>query len=193
MTDMIAPWPVTEAGRREFERSVRAMLGHTVQGARYLFPASSDHIERRHFAGFDEVDMGVELLTAAGGVFSVFWHMEGFNEGLAVARGTPAPLADRHVTGLTVSDTVEWRRIRGSPVTAVGLAWHVPNENCPEAVWALRLMLGDALSLVIALGEAHEVRQITYMPDSLVVIFDEAVARNYHIPASVQSSWGGLV
>jgi hypothetical protein len=68
-------------------------------------------------------------------------------------------------------------------------AFHVPNEGCPEALWAMRLDFSGGRSAVVALGEMAG-DSLGYLPDGLVAIFDEAEAREYRIGSSAQSAWG---
>ena len=77
-------------------------------------------------------------------------------------------------------------------IEEVAAAWHVPNEGCPDTIWAVRLSLSEGATIVVALGEVEdEVAQ--YQPDALLVIFGETAARAYQPPASAESAFGTAI
>ncbi|MEU3776094.1 hypothetical protein AB0F11_23335 [Streptomyces sp. NPDC032472] len=130
----------------------------------------------------------MELVMASGITLALSWAMDGLNEGLAIelweaGESNAGSIAET----VDVSDHLEWATFLGGSIVNVTPALHVPNEGCPEMPWAFRLDFSNSLSLVIALGESKG-SGFTYMPDSLVVIFDESTAAAYRIPASSTSS-----
>ncbi|MQS10119.1 hypothetical protein [Streptomyces alkaliphilus] len=134
--------------------------------------------------------MAIELGMESGSVLVLSWAMDGFNEGMAVEFRRPGESG----TGLPgdpidVSYHPDWENFLGVPIVSTKIAWHVPNEGCPEMPWSYNFEFSDESSLVIALGEA-EGQGFTYMPDSLLVFFDEMLAAEYKIPASASSSLG---
>ncbi|MEU7182033.1 MULTISPECIES: hypothetical protein [Streptomyces] len=134
--------------------------------------------------------MAVELGLESGSVLVLAWAMDGVNEGMAIEFRSPGESGTKSLGDpIDVSNHIDWRRFLGVPIASVGVAWHVPNEGCPEMPWAYRFGFSDESSLVIALGES-EGTGFTYMPDALVVIFDEGIAAAYKIPASGSSSSG---
>ncbi|MDF2254445.1 hypothetical protein [Streptantibioticus ferralitis] len=137
-----------------------------------------------------EVDLAVELVMASGAVLAFDWAMDGLNEGLAIElRGHGEQGARPMGEAVDVSNHVEWARFLGKTITDITPVWHVPNEGCVEMPWSFRLDFCNSSSVVIALGESKG-GGFTYMPDSLVVIFEESMAAAYKIPASSTSSLG---
>lgn len=137
--------------------------------------------------------MGIELTNSSGWRSQFRWVMDDVQEGLGIAE---TPDDDHDVAPLSLLDVSaerEWAPLLRRPITHVALAWHRPAEDALEAVWSVRLGF-DSDEVVIALGEAADDREtICYMPDSIVVIFDEDVARSYEPLSSLGSSWGGLI
>ncbi|KNB53112.1 hypothetical protein AC230_10475 [Streptomyces caatingaensis] len=133
--------------------------------------------------------MAVQLVLA-NSVVTLSWAMDGANEGLAIElSGRDAPNAGPSGDMVAVGERMEWVGLLGRSIVSVTPAWHVPNEGCSDMPWAFRMDFSNGSSVVIALGES-EGSEITYMPDSLVAIFDEDVADAYRIPASSTSSYG---
>ncbi|MCX5263198.1 hypothetical protein [Streptomyces sp. NBC_00199] len=134
--------------------------------------------------------MAVDLVMSTGAALSLSWAMDGLNEGMAIELREPGE-SDADLPGDTVdvSDHVDWERFLGADIVEISPAWHVPNDGCPEMPWAYRLGFSNKSSLVIALGST-EGEGFTYMPDELIVFFDESLAASYTIPASDTSSRG---
>ncbi|MGX2995077.1 hypothetical protein JNUCC64_12385 [Streptomyces sp. JNUCC 64] len=134
--------------------------------------------------------MAVDLVMANGAVLSLSWAMDGLSEGMAIELREPGE-SDVDLPGdaIDVSGHVDWGRFLGVDVTEISPAWHVPNEGCPEMPWAYRLAFSNRSSLVVALGAA-EGEGFVYMPNELIVFFDESLAASYTIPASDTSSRG---
>lgn len=171
--------------------STGVACGRTDRGGPLPFPFTSERAYRRHFKAFDEVDAGLELVLLSRLRLELRWEMQGEREMLSLRthRDLPSVAAWQ---SLDVSQADEWARMTFSPITAIAGAWHSPCEGCEE-LWAVRLTC-DAENVVVALGEAGDgSSRIRYMPDSLVVIFDEGEAKAYETLASFGSSWGGIV
>ncbi|MFF1487299.1 hypothetical protein ACIGZH_32680 [Streptomyces sp. NPDC058319] len=134
--------------------------------------------------------MAVDLIMSTGAALSLSWAMDGLNEGMAIELREPGE-SDADLPGDTVdvSDHVDWERFLGVDIVEIIPAWHVPNDGCPEMPWAYRLGFSNKSSLVIALGSA-EGEGFAYMPDELIVFFDESLAASYTILASDTSSRG---
>ncbi|MEU1407034.1 hypothetical protein ABZ471_32640 [Streptomyces sp. NPDC005728] len=134
--------------------------------------------------------MAVDLVMSTGAALSLSWAMDGLNEGMAIGLREPGEsAADSPGDAVDVSDHADWERFLGAEIVEIGSAWHVPNEGCPEMPWAYRLGFSNKSFLVVALGTA-EGEGFTYMPDELIVFFDEGLAASYRIPASDTSSRG---
>jgi hypothetical protein len=140
-----------------------------------------------------EVSLGVELVWATGANMIVSWAMEGEIEGIS-ADLSPcnSESSDERVSWSDVSAVPQWRSLLGLVVTNVAIASYMPTGKPPETLWAVRLGLKGAGSVVIALGEADG-DDLAYHPHGLVIVFDESVARCYQIPGSSTSAWGNTL
>ncbi|CAM5595877.1 MULTISPECIES: hypothetical protein [Streptomyces] len=134
--------------------------------------------------------MAVDLIMSTGAALSLSWAMDGLREGIAIEFREPGE-SDADLPGDTidVSDHVDWGRFLGANIEEISPAWHIPNKGCPEMPWAYRLRFSNESNLVIALG-ASDGERFTYMPDELIVFFDESLAASYRIPGSETSSLG---
>jgi hypothetical protein len=83
-----------------------------------------------------------------------------------------------------------WQDRQGARVRNLASVSYKPTENSPLIPWAIRFDFTDSPSFVIALGEIVD-GGVVYHPHSLVVIFDEGVARAYRPIESSDASWGG--
>ncbi|MBP2337375.1 hypothetical protein JOF41_003553 [Saccharothrix coeruleofusca] len=134
--------------------------------------------------------MAVELVMSTGATLSLSWAMDGLNEGVAIELREPEESdVDLPRDTVDVSGHVDWEMFLGAHIVEISPAWHIPNEGCPEMPWAYRLGFSNESSLVIALGVAKG-RGFAYMPDELIVFFDEGLAASYMIPVSDTSSRG---
>lgn len=135
--------------------------------------------------------MDVTLLLDDGRSAVVSWAMDGLVEGIDLrirrSSGTVLEIDEADVTG-----TLEWRCLVDHVIEEVAAAWHVPNEGCPETLWAVRLSLSEGSTIAVALGEV-ETDIVQYQPDALVVLFDETAARAYQPPASAETAFGTAI
>jgi hypothetical protein len=186
----IIPWAALDHGLQPLHELAGALVGDRLRAVRYAVPAGErwphGHLaERVH-----EVDMGVDIFTGRATALRLRWEMDGLNEGLGIGllAGLDGPSTDS-AEGIDVSEHADWKPLLGRTVEGVAFATHVPNEGCPDSLWAMRLDLTGSASVTIALGESKGDR-IGYQPDALVVMFDGADARAYRIPASALPAWG---
>ena len=166
------------------------MVGSAFSHVAYLEPATTDLTEPRTGEGFDEAGVGLEFTTSDGAVFSAVWQMEGYNEGLSFGPGDGESRHRRYaLRRFDVTRSAQWQPLLGPRVTGVGVGWHVPNEGCAEAVWAVRLDLEGGRTVLVALGRSEGTGVLDYQPDEVVVVFDEELAESYRIPAQTKSAW----
>ncbi|MEU4476204.1 hypothetical protein [Micromonospora sp. NPDC023888] len=168
-----------------------AIAARRLRGVTYFVPPGLEWVEEDSSAGPIHVaDMGVSLIFDDV-TLNVAWSMNGFNEGLAVvATDTVDPLFfGRSAVAVDASGIHPWPSRLGHGVEGISWAWHQPCDDCPDLLWSVRLDFGAPGSAIIALGEVEQGTP-RYMPDSLLVLFDETVARSYLIPAGEGSSWG---
>ncbi|WP_238016051.1 hypothetical protein KZZ52_26090 [Dactylosporangium sp. AC04546] len=172
-TDLLA-----EIGQRIVGASVlRVTYRQTEHGGLNVPPSGSAH----------EVDLEVVLRLSAG-VVSVAWERDDLVEGLAIGW---EDLADLEGVASVPADNCEhWQKLVGRTITDVHASWQVSEIDCPESMWSVRLSFGPELHAVIALGELDRLGRPTYHPDSLLLLFDESVARSYRPPGAAASAWG---
>jgi hypothetical protein len=160
---------------RDAQSSVLTLMGARLAGVtyRYLPGLDTEEYEGRE-PGVDGDIAAVMLDLGDRGGYALTWSMDRFQQALALL---PAE-SYRAVADAEFDAAADgpWRTLLGQQIESCAVAWHVAEEGCPEAVWALRLNFSGA-SVVIALGELRD--QPSYMPDELVVIFDPDVARTY--------------
>jgi hypothetical protein len=126
------------------------------------------------------MDVILDLDDGSSAVIS--WAMDGLVEGLGLRTRLTA---DVEVTGddADATTTVEWQDLVGQRIEAVAAAWHIPNEGCPETLWATRLVLSGGESITIALGEIED-DVLRYHPTALLVLFGDLAALAYQPPGS---------
>lgn len=191
--ELLSPSPTTDQARDELIQTLRDVIGLRITDVRYLVPITSDRTTADRANGFDQVDMGIELVLTDSRTFVAAWEMKGYCEGLAFGLfPSNNYIRNERVKPIGAAYLEEWKGRCAKTITSVGLAWHVPDDRCPDTIWSVRIGMEDA-DVVIALGEAKEQGRIDYQPDSLVVMFDPAVANSYEILASAQTAWGANV
>ncbi len=190
---MLQPKPLTRA---DCPRLV-SLEGATLSGVVYHhLPQSDDDLsyaggERgvdSHLAAVD-LDFGEHVAVA------VTWaSIVDSVEGLAVL---PAPYLGVGSEVLDASDRDAWRNHIGRKVQLVAAAWQTSCEDGPETIWSVRFTF-DTGSVVIALGdlEGGDASRLVHTANSVVVVFDESLARAF--PPYPQygvsgSSWGSPI
>ena len=167
---------------------MNSLVGRSIDDVGYLIPDTSDTWRIKHHRGFDEASMGIDLRLDRG-TCEMKWLMHGEREGLALVLDPDESDYQRdRVKRVPVGDSPEWRRLMGTEVAAVGVAWHQPVTGT-DAVWAIRLSFLGGNSVVVALGEWRE-EALRYIPDAVVAIFDPVTANAYQILAGEEPAWG---
>ena len=83
------PWARTSDERGKIESTAAALLGQRFMRVAYLDVDTSSTEGWRHFDAFDEVDMGIELMTPSGEKICFLWEMHDLHEVLWVRRARP--------------------------------------------------------------------------------------------------------
>lgn len=184
------PWVDKPGDRSALEAAAQRFRGQTLARVKYLSAAGECAVSPHRRGVVEEIDFGVEFVTSEGIVFRAAWQMHDVEQGLLFGpapteRPWPSP-----VTASDVSGSEHWRALIDKRVREVVLAWHVAEEGASESVWAVRIQLDEGLSIVVALGTVLNGPPIAYMPNAVVVIFDETMARCYTIPTSSTSALG---
>jgi hypothetical protein len=190
LTGYQEPSPVRRQDTHLLDELRAAVTGRTLQTVSYV-ETPYDPLWHHNNAADDvhNVDFGVSL--GLGEVaLNATWLMQSMEESLAVAVGAFDPAFFAIGPQVIDVNAVEpWPSLIGRTVTNLSWAWHQPCETCPDLVWAVRVGLDPPASVVIALGEG-EAGALRYQPDSVLVIFDEGIARSYSIPAGESPAWG---
>lgn len=189
--DLMKPWADDAAGRHAISARFGELVGTRLVGCRYLFPAYWDGYRPLSTDQFDVVDTEVRLALDDGRTATLGWMMEGapdgrMLDGLRLAIGS---LEGEPPSG-NLDAYARWRLGgKDACVISVEALWQETERPGVDSVWAVRL---DFLtrSIVVALGEVDDEGLLRYMPDALVVIFDEVTAQNYQPRAAGTSAWG---
>ncbi len=124
-------------------------------------------------------DVDTVIVTLASGrTLELAWAQSGMNEGLSVALGQRRADHTDLLDLVGVSGERGWQGLLGRPIVRIRSSWQVPNEGCPETLWALSLELDEQGSATVALGELRDGAP-TYIPDSLVVVFGHTAGTAY--------------
>lgn len=176
--------PITFNAQDRLRAWASALTGRRIVGARYRSVPGSGWLDERSAKSMHEVDMDVRLLLDDGTSAVVSWAMAGLVEGIDLRIEQ-----NRDDDEIDVTDTPEWRSFVDHVIEGVAAAWHVPNEGCPDTLWAVRLSLSERCAIAVGLGRV-EADVAQYQPDALVVLFGETAARAYRPPASGATAFG---
>jgi len=191
MNGFLSPLPILRAGdEQELARVTGKLSGENLVSVSYIIPKEGHWPDGRHIDGVHEVDDGVKLSTTSDAVL-IRWGMAGYVEGLSAqivskAATKPDPALLRE---LDMSGSSRWRQFLAKPLFIAGFATHVAPDASEATIWSLRFASKQGPEVVIALGEWTKVGP-SYIPDNLLAIFDEAVARSFTIPDNPVSAWG---
>lgn len=169
---------------------IRVLIGKGIHEVGYLYPAGIHGISVDSSSRVHEVDHGIRLVVADGVMVTLMWQMDGVCSALSVVAG------DGHDAGITdlvesydVSDSPAWAPLIDRRIINVGVAWHTSERGCSVTPWAFRFEVGENRRFVVALAEMRG-GVLAYIPDNIVAIFDDDVARSYTCMGSKTSSWG---
>ncbi|WP_194892584.1 hypothetical protein [Catenulispora pinisilvae] len=136
-----------------------------------------------------EVDLDVFLVLADRTVAAFTWERDGVVEGISVGYLADVPESGGSV-GVRADTTGQWAPIMGRKVQNVVFAWQESDTDAPPSLFSTRIDFEGGASVAIALGEIGGNGEPRYFPDSLVVLFDESLARNYRPAWAMASAWG---
>jgi hypothetical protein len=177
----IEPATLHSADDPRLTKLAAELTGDPVTRARYRLPSGTD------LAAEDVHDIGsaVELALGSGRVLALSWGTPGLDEGLAIEVREDGTDDDR----VDVSDDPHWSAVVGNPIEELAVAFFEYHYDSSVRPWSFRVSVSGGGSATVALGETDGA-EISYLPDNLVVIFDEARARDYRIVDALQSAWG---
>lgn len=168
-------------------------VGERLAAVQYAMPAGVIWGNGGNDDLIHEVDMGVELISAAGYRVSFSWATPGSAEGISISLDRGGRRASDDLISYIDADHIgPWSSLIGHSVQAMAVSFHAHSDDASTRPWSFRLAADDGVSVVVALGEITGDR-LNYLPDSLVVIFDAENARSYTIASSDQSAWGEVI
>ena len=187
---MIALPPVTRADAGNLASAAAGIIGARLTAVIYHYLPPVDG--SAYAGGGDGVDADLTAIVLdleERGLRTITWAMEGELEGISVL-GDDAPYSGLADNAVEATSREAWREHISDTITSIGAAWQVSGDGCPESLWAIRL---DFLcgSIVVALGTVD--RDIEYMPDELVVVFDPMLASAYRPRHVSDSAWGQTI
>ena len=168
----IEPATLHRADDPRLTRLAAELVGGRVTRVRYRLPSGTD------FAAESVHDVGsaVELTLGSGRVLVLSWGTPGLDEGLAIEVREDGAAADRVDASVDVSDDPHWSAVLGNPIEECALAFFEYYYDSSVRPWSFRVGVSGGGSATVALGETDGA-EISYLPDNLVVIFDETKAR----------------
>lgn len=175
--------------RSEVRLEVASLLeGFQFGAVEYLMPEGLADSVLTVGSGFEHAESGVVLIGADGQCRTIRWSQNGFDEGLWVGAGGPTD-DGAWVPDVKSVGVLSWaRRGLGNGVVRVVPVWQEVGDS-RYSIWSIRLELTVG-AVVVALGErSFETGRPTYIPDCVLVIFDEEVARQYKPLANTCSAW----
>lgn len=193
---MIKPVTRTSTELDALKSMIADVRGHSLVSVKYGVltpPGWTGSTGALEDLAIDSVYLDFASATSAQGKTSlrITWAMNGVIEGLSITLAGGDSLGEGvHLVDMTAAGP--WSTTVGLAVEAVGLAWHRANAGSPLSVWGIRFSLSDRRILVIALGSMQG-GIAEYLPDELVVFFDEESAASYRPLASISSAMGVLV
>ncbi|MCC3316425.1 hypothetical protein [Nocardia africana] len=189
MTDSALPWSSAGIIADHLARVVRRSSNHPLTDIYYSCLAGTDVPDSRWAGPVHEVDMSLHLVLSSGDAISLTWTMDGLNEGLDLSITNELPPQSEAEQLIDVSRFDAWSAHLGDTIDSIQPVWHTPNIGCPDAVWSYRFDFHSSPSVTASLGQEID-GKVSYLPDSIVVIFDPNLSASYHIPASKQSASG---
>lgn len=194
MTISLAPRTLNSIADPRLRQLRKALIGNEIVAVAYVMPTGAiwPHGHRSD-AHLHEVDMGVDLSLGSGSTLRLLWATPGSDEGLAIELlDSQAMTKDDHIDRLNVTSREEWVDITHHPIKSIGIAFYSYDGSAEDRPWSVRLEFANGTSVVIALGEVADDR-LSYMPDSIAVIFDEDMARAYEVAEARSSAWGEML
>ena len=191
MTITLAPRTLNSIVDPRLQQLRKALIGNEVVAVAYAMPTGAiwPHGHRCD-AHVHEVDVGVDLSLGSGSTLRLLWATPGSDEGLVIELLDSRTMAEDNLTKhLNVTGRGEWEDRIDRQIQSIGIAFYSYDGSAEDRPWSFRLEFSNGVSAVIALGEGMDDR-LSYMPDSLAVIFDESIARAYEVAEARSSAWG---
>jgi hypothetical protein len=155
----------------------RCVAGGSLAMVEYDHLPSADGSSFTRLAEADGDLAAVRLTYADGHRCAITWAMDGTTEGLSLSTAADA-LASSSAERIDVSQSPPWIPLIGRNVASLSLAWRRDAAAGKESLFALKCGTSGGASFVVALGGVSA-EGIEYLPDEVVVIFDDAAAERY--------------
>jgi hypothetical protein len=191
------PAPVTANDIESLRAWAAGLNSRRLVGVRYWYWPDTEWPNGWSIDGVDEVAMEISFALDNGSTAVIAWAMAGFDQGVGENQGLALRLVARpfkpregSLVPIEATELPQWAPLIGRKIVDVGAGWHVSDAGHPETVWSVKLTFDNSISVVVALGELER-GSLHYLPDYLVVIFDEDLARTYGQPG--RTAWGDRV
>lgn len=194
MTISLAPRTLNSIADPRLQQLRNALIGSEVVAVAYAMSTGAIWPHgHRNDAYVHEVDLGVDLSLGSGSTLRLLWATPGSDDGLAIELlDSQAVTKDDPIDRLNVTSRGEWADVAHHPIRSIGITFYSYDGSAEDRPWSFRLEFVNGTSVVIALGEVVDGR-LSYMPDSIAVIFDADMARTYEVAEARSSAWGEML
>ena len=117
------------------------------------------------------------------------WGRDNLLEGLYAESISEPSIAAEDVA---IDGGRQWLPFIGQQIVAGYASWFTSKTGLPRCLWSIRLRFESTRSIVVALGELDENDRPKYHPGSLVVLFDDSLAREYIVSDDSGNAWGEI-
>lgn len=157
-------------------------VGRSLRSVRLVGPFVAGPVDEAREVADVELDLGGAFLRFG-------WRLDGVDERLVFEWGSDSEVQD----GVVSDAAGDWHGLIGDEIAGIRMSTHISDESLPPSIWAITLECRERRSVTIALGELDESDKPVYMPDSIVLIFDQREAESFRPPAAIESAWGTRV
>ena len=177
------PSPLLRESFEAVADSLGDLVGQPLARVAYAMPTGFAWEHDVSIPAIHEAELAV-MLDFGGRITRLDWAQSGPDEGLALQMDSEFPA---QWTLREVSNVPAWSRLVGTPLGGVTLVWHQADAQAATTALAAGFRFLNGASVTVALGELAGGRPC-YLPDQIVVLFDEDVARRYLGALSTGSS-----
>ena len=178
--------PVLKSNASQVSEIRRALIGASVSGVWYR-QTRSGGLGSIPDRDTHEVDLDIVMMLT-GGIIQFTWERDDRIEGMFI--DFPAevgPLED--IVSVRVDKSPQWRAIIGDRIRDVRFGWYKSELGVPTSLLSVRVQFENDREALLAVGELDQSEKPRYHPDSLIVIFDERLARSYRPEGTIGTPW----
>jgi hypothetical protein len=177
----IGPWAHTGHDEAAMEQSLQDFVGKIVVNMTYRYPEGYYFFPEEFQAGFDEARIAIHIDFSDGTSAQFRWMMDDLLEGIVIQLAETAQDLEGEALPLTrrPSDSL-LKLVRSSnSVSQMIPVWQTSSPTETRSLMAVKLEFGTGSQIAIALGHGEETAGISYIPDTLVCIYDPDLAQEY--------------